>query len=110
MNDEELTAAWEAASLGRAVTHHEHVRIAWLLISTFGRSEGTRRVKDGTLRNCVTMASPQRFDPSLTDRWSSAIADVVETSTADTSSEFLDEHPELLESDRFGLPAWKERS
>jgi hypothetical protein len=107
VDDEELTREWEDAALGRAVTHHEHLRIAWLLISRHGREEGSRRVSEGTLRNCLAMEAADRFDGALTDRWNDAIATAVESSSATTSAEFLVEHPEFLDSRLFGLPAWK---
>jgi hypothetical protein len=110
VDDGELTAEWEAARLERAITHHEHLRIAWFLIRTFGRDEGSRRVTDGTLRNCLSMGVPDRFDADLTDRWSDAIADAVEDSSETTSDDFLSEHPELLDSRLFGLPAWKRKT
>lgn len=110
MTDEELTREWEAARLGRSVTHVEHVRIALVLISRHGRDEGSRRITDGTLRNCIAMQAADRFDRDLTDRWNEALADALETSDAATADEFIREHQAFLNSRLFGLPAWRDRT
>jgi hypothetical protein len=108
MTDDELTDAWKSAQLGRAVTHVEHVRIAWVLIHRHGDAKGIARIALGTLRNCVAMDAADRFDPDLTARWSEAIGAAMETSDATTATEFLRAHPELLDSRLYGLPTWME--
>jgi len=106
VTDDELTDAWEACQLGRAVTHAEHVRVSWVLISRHGGAAGTLRIAEGTLRNCVAMDAADRFDPVLTARWSEAIASKVESSDAPTAERFLEQHREFLNSRLFGAPAW----
>ena len=106
MTDDELTDVWESGHLGRAVTHGEHVRIAWVIITRHGKAAGTRRIADSTLRNCIAMEAADRFDPELTALWSEAIASATASSNAATATEFLEEHPELLNSRLLGLPAW----
>ena len=106
MTDDELTDAWESLRLGRAITHLEHVRLSWLLISRHGVTDGSSRIGAGTLANCVAMDARERFDPELTARWSEAIAEAMQSSTATTSDEFLEEHPEFLDSRLFGPPTW----
>jgi hypothetical protein len=110
VDDETLTRDWETVALGRSITHYEHLRTAWFLISRYGRDEGSQRVTDGTLRNCFAMDAAERFDAELTDRWNEAIATAVESSTATTSDAFLVEHPEFLDSRLFGLPSWRQGS
>lgn len=106
VTDDELTDAWEACQLARAVTHAEHVRVSWVLISRHGRDAGTSRIAEGTLRNCAAMDAVDRFDPDLTARWSEAIASAVESNDAPTAERFLERHPEFLNSRLFGVPAW----
>jgi hypothetical protein len=106
MTDEELATRWEDCRLGRVVTHAEHVRISWVLLSRYGTLDGGSRIVDGTLRNCVAMDATDRFDPDLTARWTESIASAVESSEAATVDKFLEEHPEFLNSRLFGLPAW----
>jgi hypothetical protein len=108
MTDEELADAWESCRLGRAVTHVEHVRISWVLLSRHGTWDGSSRIADGTLRNCVATDASDRFDPDLTARWTESIASAVESSAAGTADKFLEEHPEFQNSRLFGLPAWME--
>jgi hypothetical protein len=98
MTDEELVDAWETCRLGRAVTHAEHVRISWVLLFRYGTLDGGSRIADGTLRNCVAMDSPDRFDPALTAQWTESIASAVESSDTASVDEFLEEHPEFLDS------------
>lgn len=106
MTDEELAEAWESCRLGRAVSHAEHVRISWVLLSRHGTLDGGSRIADGTFRNCVAMDASDRFDSDLTARWTESIASAVESSEAATADKFLKEHPEFLNSRLFGLPAW----
>ena len=106
MTDEELTDAWESLQLGRAVTHEEHVRVSWVLISRHGGTAGSSRIAAATQANCVAMDALDRFDPDLTARWSHAIASAMESSGATTADEFLVRHPEFLNSRLYGLPTW----
>jgi hypothetical protein len=106
VTDDELTDAWEACQLGRAVSHAEHVRVSWVLVSRHGRTVGSSRIAVGTLKNCVAMNAAERFDPELTARWSEAIATAVEAGEAPTAERFLEQHPEFLDSRLFGVPAW----
>lgn len=105
MNDDELTDAWEACRLGRAITHVEHVRVSWVLVSRHGSAIGSSRIADGTSKNCEAMEAADRFDPDLTARWAAAIASACATSAAPTADRFLEEHPEFLDSRLFGNPA-----
>jgi len=106
MTDDELTDAWESLELGRAVTHEEHVRVSWVLITRHGGTAGTSRIAAATLANCIAMNATDRFDPALTARWSRAISAAMETSDATTPDEFLDQHPKFLDSRLFGIPEW----
>jgi hypothetical protein len=106
VTDDELTDVWEACQLGRAVTHAEHVRVAWVLVSRHGSDEGCLRIAQGTLRNCVAMDAADRFDPDLTACWSEAIASAMESSDATTAGMFLEQHPEFSNSRLFGVPSW----
>jgi hypothetical protein len=81
-----------ACTLGRAIGHEEHVRIAAVLLRRHARDEGARMVADGTRRNCDALGSPERYDAELTRRW---------------WDELLRERPELLRSDLFGPPSWR---
>jgi hypothetical protein len=102
-----LCDAWEAAGLGRSITHLEHVRIAWVLVRRHGREEGGRRILAGTLRNCEALGVADRFDEPLTRRWIEAIADAVDEDAGGDVDGFLRAHPELARSDLLGSPTWK---
>jgi hypothetical protein len=106
VTDDELTDAWEACQLGRAISHAEHVRISWVLISRHGRAAGSSRIATGTAKNCKAMNAAERFDPELTARWTEAIAVAAEAGDAPTAERFLEDHPEFLNSQLFGVPAW----
>ncbi|HEX4526501.1 MAG TPA: hypothetical protein VH108_07145 [Gaiellaceae bacterium] len=106
MSDDQLTDAWESLHLVRAVTHEEHVRISWVLITRHGSTAGCSRIAAATLANCIAMDARDRFDPALTARWSQAISAAMETSDAITAGEFLDQHPKFLDSRLFGVPEW----
>jgi Txe/YoeB family toxin of Txe-Axe toxin-antitoxin module len=107
MTDEAFAEAWEACSLGRAVSHDEHVRIARTLVRQHGTAAAEQRLVEGARRNCEAMESPERFDEDLTRRWSRRIARDVETADAKTFEGFVALHPDLLRSDLLGPPAWK---
>ena len=108
MTDDELTDGWEAV-LGRAVTHEQHLRIAYTLIRRHGRDEARRRLLAGTLANCEAMDAAERFDTDLTVRWSDHVASCVEVGDGAGSFEtFIERHPDLRRSDLLGLPAWKQ--
>lgn len=105
--DDRLADEWEAGVLGRSVSHEEHVRIARTLVRRHGREDATRRLVEGTRRNCEVMGSPERFDGALTARWSARIADSVETDPGDSFEDFMQLHPDLQRSDLLGPPSWK---
>ena len=106
LDDDALTEAWEA-TLQRSVSHEEHVRVARVLVIRHGRDEARRRLVDGTLRNCIGMNVPDRFDKDLTARWSDRIADCVEAEPGDSFEAFAARHSELLDSGLLGPPSWK---
>jgi hypothetical protein len=106
-DDERLTEKWLACGLGRAITHEEHLRIAFVLLRRHGRQGGGRQIAEGTRRNCEALDSLDRYDASLTHRWSEALADALETSDAPDADAFLLAHPQFRQSDLYGLPAWK---
>lgn len=107
--DERLADRWEACTLGRSITHDEHVRIARVLVRRHGRGEAARRLVAGTRANCEAMQAADRFDEELTQRWSDRVADAIEEGDGATFGEFLRLHPELARSDLLGPPAWQAR-
>jgi hypothetical protein len=102
VTDEELTDAWEAGALGRAIGHEDHVRIGRVLLLRHGRAGAAARLVDGTRLNAA-----DRFDEELTRRWARTIADAFEAEPGDDFAEFAEAYPELLRSDLLGLPAWR---
>ena len=107
--DEQLTKDWEGSKLTRSITHEEHLRIARVLIRRHGRVEGSRRLVEGTRRNCELAGAAERFDEDLTRRWSERIADALEARDPDSFEAFIQLNPELTQSDLMGAPAWKQR-
>jgi hypothetical protein len=99
--------AWEDATLGRRITHREHVRISWVLLREHGRAEGERRILDGTERNCDAAGAGERFDEDLTRRWVEVIAAALDRTPADDFDAFLAANPELERSDLVGEPLWR---
>lgn len=75
------------------------MRIARVLLIRHGRTEGERRVLEGTLRNCELAGVPERFDENLTRAWVEAIANALEHADAATFDEFIELHPALGRSD-----------
>jgi hypothetical protein len=106
-DEERLTDEWLKCALGRAISHEEHLRIAFVLIRRHGRAEGSRLIGEGTRRNCEALDAAERYDAALTRRWSEAIADAMDESDAVDADEFLLKHPRFRQSDLFGLPSWK---
>jgi riboflavin synthase len=102
-----LADRWEAATLGRAVTHLEHVEIAWELVRRHGRAEAERRLVEGTLRNCAAAGAAERFDEALTRRWAAAVADAAARDQSPDFETFVAAHPELRRGDLLGRPAWQ---
>ena len=110
MSDEALTDSWEACSLGRSISHEEHLRIARVLLQRHGRVEGERRILDGTRRNCEAMDAAERVDEALTHRWIARIANDLAEGNAETFERFIALHADLLRSDLLGPPRWKVES
>lgn len=75
------------------------MRIARVLLTRHGRTEGERRVLEGTLRNCEAAGVPERFDECLTRAWVEAIANALEQGDAATFDEFIELHPGIGRSD-----------
>jgi hypothetical protein len=110
VTEDELTDRWESI-LDRAVTHEEHLRIAYTLHRRHGRDEARRRLLKGSLANCQAMDAADRFDADLTARWSDQIASCIADDDGGGSYlVFIARHPELRKSDLLGLPAWKRDS
>lgn len=106
VTDDELTDRWEAI-LERAVTHEEHLRIAYTLHRRHGRDEARRRLLEGTLADCAAVDAADRFDAELTARWSDHIARCMAEDDGDGSFlAFIASHPELRRSDLLGIGAW----
>ena len=105
--DEQLTDAWLACRLGRAISHDEHLRISFVLLQRFGREEGARRIGDGTRRNCAALGASDRYDDKLTQRWTDALADAIEGGEDSDAEAFLSAHPRFRDSGLFGPPAWR---
>jgi hypothetical protein len=72
-----------------------------------GRGEASRRLLDGTLRNCIAMNAEDRFDAALTERWADRVADCVEADAGPTFEAFMARHPDLRQGDLLGVPGWK---
>jgi hypothetical protein len=102
-----FAAAWENATLGRSITHREHVRISWGLLREHGRAEGERRIVAGTERNCDAAGAGDRFDEPLTRRWVDVIADALAKTPGADFDAFLAANPELERSDLVGEPLWR---
>jgi hypothetical protein len=80
--DEQLAESWLACSLGRALSHEEHLRISFVVLRRHGRLEGRRRIAEATRANCIALDAGNRFDSELTDRWTTGLAAALETSGA----------------------------
>jgi hypothetical protein len=107
VTDDELTDAWEAV-MGRAITHEEHLRIAYTLVRRYGRKEARRRLLVGTRLNCEAMDAADRFDPELTVRWANHIAACVEVEVEGVPfDDVIARNPDLRNSGLLGAPAWK---
>ena len=108
MTDEELTDAWEAATVfPHGITHEQHLRIAWVLHRRYGRDEVRTRLVSGTERACAAHGCPEKFDADLTERWADVIADAIDRDgTEATARQFLDAHPQLQRGDLLGVPDW----
>lgn len=104
MNDDELADRWERQALGDSgVGHLEHVRVAWVLVGRNGAAEAEQRLVDGTRRGCEHYGCPEKFDESLTRRWSRAVAE--EWRAGEPFDAFLDRNPGLQDGRLFGVPA-----
>jgi hypothetical protein len=106
VTDDELTDAWGAV-LGWALTHDEHLRIAYVLIQRHGKQEARQRLLAGTEANCAAMDAADRFDSDLTERWSDHLADLVAAEEPSSFAAMQEQHPELTQSDLLGRPSWK---
>jgi len=104
---DELVAAWEAAVLGRSISHLEHVELAWTLARRHGAAEAEHRLVEGTRRNCDAAGVPERFDEALTRRWARAVAEAAARTPAESFDGFLDANPGLRRGDVLGRPSWQ---
>ena len=103
VTDDELADAWEAGVVfPGGVSHLQHLRIAWVLHRRHGPDEARRRLLSGTKRACEVHRCPDKFDASLTDRWSRAIAEAGERDGLGPSADsFIAGHPGLRRGDLF---------
>jgi hypothetical protein len=106
VTDDELTDAWEAATVfPDGISHEQHVRVAWVLHRRYGRDEARARLLSGTERACAVHGCPEKFDAALTERWAHDIADAIDRDGAETTAlRFLDAHPELRHGGLLGVP------
>jgi hypothetical protein len=80
----------------------DHVRVAWVLVGRHGPEEAEERLVTGTRLGCEHYGCPEKFDESLTRRWSRAIAAAWQES--EPFDAFLERNPSLAESKLFGHP------
>ena len=106
VSDEELTDLWERGeTFGAGISHQQHLRIAWVLHRRHGATEAREHLLNGTRSACDRYGCPEKFDATMTERWSDAVADAIAADgPGESAAAFLRTHLRLLRGDLFGRP------
>ena len=94
-----LSERWEAGDAGD-ISHAEHLRIAFELLAAHGRTEGGRRIFDGTRRATAAAGAAEKFDAARTVRWTTVVADAI-AEGATSFDELVARRPELLRGELY---------
>src|SRR3954471_11643856 len=101
MTDDQLADAWCAGErCSGGIGHHQHLRIAWVVIGRHGGAKAEQRLVVATQRACEVHGVPETFDEAFDP--ARAIADLIERDRPDASAAALViAHPGLGRSERF---------
>jgi hypothetical protein len=98
VDDAELLAGFETASLPNAVfSHREHVRVAWLFVSRHGLPEAIPRFSQALKRFAIAKGKPQLYHTTITWSYLLLIGERLARHPSATWSEFAAANPDLLE-------------
>ena len=99
MTDTELIEAFESGTLPpAALRHREHVQLAWLYVTRYGRDEAERRLLEGLRAFAARAGKPDKFDGPLTRVWVATIADAATACGASTFTDLVAARPDLLDA------------
>jgi len=97
LSDSELVRQVETCTLPKgALTHRNHVRLAWLYLEADGPSHARQRFARAVERYAISVGALDKFDQALTAAWLDIIDAARSTSRAGSFEAFIAEHPELL--------------
>lgn len=97
MDDRELLAGFEAASLpDGAFRHQEHVRVAWLFVTRFGLPEAIPRFVEALQRLAFAKGAPQLYHATITWAYLLLIGERVARGRGRDWPEFAAANPDLL--------------
>jgi len=97
LSDIELVRQVEACTLPKgALTHRNHVRLAWIYLGAHSPADARRRLARAIERYARALGEADKFDPALTAAWIDIVEAARSASPADTFDAFISEHPELL--------------
>ena len=106
VSDEELTDLWEhGETFGAGISDQQHLRIAWVLHRPHGATEAREHLLNGTRSACHRYGCHEKFDATMTERWSDDVADAIAADgPGESAAAFLRTHLRLLRGDLFGRP------
>ena len=99
MNDDRLIGGFEDGTLApEAFGHREHLRVAWVYLTRYGRAGAERRMLDGLRAFAARAGKPSKFDAALTRAWIAAIDEArLAAAGAATFDELVAARPALLD-------------
>ena len=106
MTNEDLVTGFEHGTLAPATFgHREHVRVAWVYLTRYGRAGAEQRMLDGLRAFAARAGKPSKFDAALTRAWLAAIDEARGAVPAAASfDELVAARPALLDRSALVVP------
>lgn len=99
MTDTEFLQQIEACTLPRELfTHRNHVRLAWLCLTSGMHSDPARHVGETIQRYAESLGASRKYNHELTMAWMRVVESAIAATPAATFDAFATAHPELLDA------------
>jgi len=98
LSDQAFVSAFENCEIaGNRFRHADHVRLAWIYVTTLGLHEAEQRFCNGLRRLAAYLGVPEKFHLTMTLAWIRAVAGRVEPDQRQTFEGWFAANPELFD-------------
>jgi hypothetical protein len=98
MTDPQLVEGFERGTLAAVdFRHRDHVRLTWIYLTHFDRTEAERRLLEGLRAFASRAGRPDKFDAALTRAWVTAIDEARLAFPDRAFDELVSARPDLLQ-------------